>query len=157
MDRYSAKSEPRCTWLFLCVALQLVANILLEVFLVEHVLWIVIPLAGIGLGSLFTVAPVATTDIFGLNNFAKVWGFVALAPAVAAIVCSTLIAGGLTDREAQWSSFSISHRPFCLGSACFRVTFLVTLGCSLAAAVIATRLRSLLRKGTLQRIASIEE
>ncbi|KAI8143735.1 hypothetical protein BJV82DRAFT_514172, partial [Fennellomyces sp. T-0311] len=76
-------------------------------------------------GTVFGVAPAATTE-FGTKTFARNWGWLLYAPAFGSQIFNILF-GALYDAEAQRQGVHL-----CQGTACFRQTFIVGIGCAVS-------------------------
>ncbi|KAI8384310.1 major facilitator superfamily domain-containing protein [Radiomyces spectabilis] len=114
-------------WLFWMAALGLLLN---QVYLVTFVSTTrdLVPctvMFAVVYGIAFGVAP-ATTAEFGTELFARNWGWLLYAPAFGSQLFNVLY-GALYDGEAHREAAHI-----CRGSGCFRDTFLIGIGCSVA-------------------------
>ena len=132
-------SRPRWQWFLAALLAQLTGNLVLLVFWSLGVLYVSVPLAGLGIGGIFAVAPVATSDIFLTKNFPMAWGALTIAPCISTELISGLLAGSVADKASETSSTIVDGRRYCIGDDCFYLTFVVTfflelcaIGCALA-------------------------
>jgi hypothetical protein len=139
-------SRPRWQWFVAALLAQLTANLLLLVGWSCAVLYIVVPIAGLGIGGIFTVAPVTTSDIFSARHFPLAWGALTIAPCISTELISGFLAGVVADRAAETSSAVIDGRVYCVGDGCYLLTFVITFVVELVALAFTLRLLWLLQR-----------
>ena len=135
-------------------------------------LYVAVPLAGAGLGMIFAVGPVAAADLFGPQNFGRVWGLVTMMPCVTTEVLSTMIAGAIADSVMDGGTspnedasappgasythpfYYVGGRKFCFGPDCYNSSFIISIGTGLLALLTARLLarRIVARPDELGRI-----
>jgi MFS family permease len=131
---------PRVAWMVAGVALALTGNLLLLVVPLTGALFIAAPLAGSAVGFLFGTSPLSTTELFGLKQFATIWGVMVFGPCFPTVLVATLLAGSTSDAESHRSWFTVKSHRYCVGSACYRDAMLVSLGVGLVALAAAAML-----------------
>lgn len=112
-------SVPRTIWMSFTQAIMCL-SFLLYTSTLSSTLYIATALIGIGFGVQFTTMIPTASELFGLKNFGVIYNFILLGNPIGALLFSGLLAGYIYDAEAIKQGAST-----CLGSACFRLTFLV--------------------------------
>lgn len=138
-DRFAA-SFPRCAWLIACAVVLLFSNFITLATMSFGGLLLSVPLAGAGVGGTFSLLPVVVSELFGVRLFASFWAMYTLAPAATTVVLSIFLAGSISDAKSEESAYYVRSRRFCLGEACYRTTFLLTLGTGLVSLALAVLL-----------------
>lgn len=80
-------------------------------------------LLGICYGVQFSIMIPTASELFGLKHFGIIFNFMQLGNPIGAFLFSGLLAGYVYDAEAARQGAST-----CLGSSCFRLTFLILAG-----------------------------
>lgn len=112
---------PRTLWMG-AAQLVVVFTFLLFAMGIDHTIYVVTPLLGIGMG--FQFLSIATiSELFGLRHFGINFNFILLGNPIGATIFSAFLAGYIYDKEAEKQG-----NPTCIGPDCFRVTFLVLAG-----------------------------
>lgn len=124
--RYSPKGVPRWSWFLIACGLHLLANAALIVWWDVTSLYWVIFCTGFGLGVTFTIAPIATSDMFREANFATMWGALTISPCISTELLGTLLAGHVADAARVNSNVVVNGHTYCHGARCFQTTFVVT-------------------------------
>lgn len=98
-------------------------SFLLYTLSLTSTLYIATALLGICYGVQYSTMVPTASEIFGLKHFGIIYSTMALGNPIGAILFSALLAGSVYDAEAATQGGST-----CLGSNCFRLTFLVLAG-----------------------------
>ncbi|BFZ54121.1 GTP-binding protein rbg1 [Savitreella phatthalungensis] len=97
----------------------------------SHAVVLYTSLMGFGYGQLFGIAPVLTSELFGLRHFSTNWGMMSIAPGISGNIFNLLF-GHIYDTHSD------PHTHICAqGINCYRSAFLFTGAASLAAAAFA--------------------
>lgn len=124
--------------------LQLTANGILLMLLELDALYWVAFIGGAGLGVTFSIAPIATSDMFGEQHFATMWGALTISPCITTELLGTLLAGHVADAAGRKSHIFVNGHEYCSGTACFQLTFVVTIAvevvCAIATILLLRRL-----------------
>ncbi|XP_041016501.1 protein NUCLEAR FUSION DEFECTIVE 4 [Juglans microcarpa x Juglans regia] len=117
-----SRTLPRTFWM-ICAHIVMTVSFLLFALSLTSTLYIATALLGICYGVQYSTMVPTASEIFGLKHFGIIYSTMALGNPIGAILFSALLAGYLYDAEAATQGGST-----CLGSNCFRLTFLVLAG-----------------------------
>jgi MFS family permease len=118
---------PRWGWFIAACSLHFAANGSLFLSMSVSTMYWVSFVAGAGLGVTFSIAPIATSDMFLEQNFATMWGALTISPCITTELLGTLLAGHIADEGSKVSHIIVNGHTYCSGPQCFHVTFIVTL------------------------------
>ncbi|KDP37029.1 hypothetical protein JCGZ_06085 [Jatropha curcas] len=123
-----SKTIPRTIWMTLAHMIMVVTFVLFALAL-DGILYVATALIGICYGILYSVIVSTASELFGLKHFGIIYAFMLLGNPIGALLFSGLLAGYVYDAEAAKQGSST-----CVGSDCFKLTFLVLAGiCGLGA------------------------
>lgn len=117
-----SRTLPRTFWM-ICAHIVMTISFLLYALSLTSTLYIATALLGICYGVQYSTMVPTASEIFGLKHFGIIYSTMALGNPIGAILFSALLAGYVYDTEA-----ATQGGPTCLGSNCFRLTFLVLAG-----------------------------
>lgn len=107
----------------ICAHIVMTISFLLYTLSLTSTLYIATALLGICYGVQYSTMVPTASEIFGLKHFGLIYSTMALGNPIGAILFSALLAGSVYDAEAATQGGST-----CLGSNCFRLTFLILAG-----------------------------
>lgn len=117
-----SRTLPRTFWM-ICAHIFMIISFLLYASALSGTLYVATALLGICYGVQYSTMVPTASEIFGLKHFGIIYNSMALGNPIGAILFSALLAGSIYDAEAAKQGGST-----CVGSECFRVTFLVLAG-----------------------------
>ncbi|KAK4761047.1 hypothetical protein SAY87_005940 [Trapa incisa] len=117
-----SKTIPRTFWMTLTQIIMVVIFLLYASGL-DGTLYAATFLLGICYGVQFSIMIPTASELFGLKHFGIIFNFMQLGNPIGALLFSGLLAGYVYDAEATKQGTST-----CLGSSCFRLTFLILAG-----------------------------
>eukprot|EP01104_Vermistella_antarctica_P010696 TRINITY_DN2870_c0_g1_i2.p1 TRINITY_DN2870_c0_g1~~TRINITY_DN2870_c0_g1_i2.p1 ORF type:complete len:558 (-),score=104.92 TRINITY_DN2870_c0_g1_i2:70-1743(-) len=119
----------RADWLLMFVAVMGLTQLAFAFGNVTTLYGAVIAL-GLSYGGIFFSLPCLTSELFGLKSFGANFGLMGLAPAMGSEILSQFVAGYINDYFLKEASIGITvygvTNSHCLGSSCYRYTFLGT-------------------------------
>lgn len=101
----------------------MIGAFLLYASAVHGSLYVATALIGICYGVQFSTMIPTASELFGLQHFGIIFNFMLLGNPIGALLFSGILAGYVYDTEAANQGVST-----CVGSACFRLTFLILAG-----------------------------
>ncbi|KAH9311510.1 hypothetical protein KI387_026545 [Taxus chinensis] len=139
------KAMPRTVWMTVSQAIMIGAHLLFASDITGS-LCAGCVLLGICYGVQFSVMVPTASELFGLKHFGMIYNFLSIGNPLGALFFSGLLAGYIYDIEAAEQSFLLGKSDVeCVGSSCFRLTFLIMAGVcavgSLTSIVLTFRLR----------------
>ncbi|KAK9818432.1 hypothetical protein WJX72_012528 [[Myrmecia] bisecta] len=117
---------PRTVALILLTAIMTLASFL-NAFASLKLLSLGALLTGMAFGGFQGLTPAVTSELFGLQNFATNYALVQLGSALGSTFLATWLAGTMYDRALERHP---SPTGTCIGTDCFRTTFLIVAGLS---------------------------
>lgn len=127
-DRFAARLS-RPGWLTVCVA-GMTCSMLIIAFANLTVLYPAVILVGLFYGGFYSVSPSLGSERYGNRAFASIFSLTSLGPALASYLFSVQLAGSL------YQSNIVGGGTVCLGSACYRNTFLILCGISALGTIV---------------------
>ncbi|CAA0813458.1 Major facilitator superfamily protein [Striga hermonthica] len=125
-----SKAIPRTIWMTVTQVIMAITYLLFASGL-DGTLFVATSLLGICYGFQFSIMVPTASELFGLKNFGMFFNFISLGNPLGAYLFSNLLAGFLYDKEAERQQSST-----CLGSHCFRTTFIVLSGVSVIGSML---------------------
>uniref|UniRef100_A0A7S3K327 Nodulin-like domain-containing protein n=1 Tax=Aureoumbra lagunensis TaxID=44058 RepID=A0A7S3K327_9STRA len=138
-DRIATYGKPRTALLVLTALVGCFAMLVLYISRVNiggALLGVII--AGASYGALWTLLPTITSDLFGLQRFASNYMLCLPFIILASLLFSTVLAATVYSDHTNDDDDSNDDDNTCTGAACYDLTFLITAGCCLFGAVIAS-------------------
>ncbi|XAR66830.1 hypothetical protein NMG60_11013178 [Bertholletia excelsa] len=117
-----SKTIPRTMWMTI-TQVVMVITYLLFASAIDGTLYVATAILGICYGAQSSTMVPTASELFGLKHFGIIFNFMTLGNPLGAFLFSGLLAGFVYDDEA-----AKQHSNSCLGSNCFRLTFLVLAG-----------------------------
>ncbi|CAB4272888.1 unnamed protein product [Prunus armeniaca] len=116
------KTIPRTFWMA-CAHILMIVSFVLYALALSGTLYVATALFGICYGTQYSIMVPTSSELFGLKHFGVNYSFMGLGNPIGAILFSVLLAGNVYDAEAAKQGGST-----CIGSSCFRLTFIVLAG-----------------------------
>ncbi|CAK0787583.1 hypothetical protein CVIRNUC_010805 [Coccomyxa viridis] len=85
-------------------------------------LWVAAPLAGFAFGCHWSLMPPLASELFGMRSFASLYCLLQFATTFGTYAFATRLAGGVYQQHGRWHGDEESE---CVGSDCYRLTFIV--------------------------------
>eukprot|EP00042_Codosiga_hollandica_P051653 m.637845 g.637845 ORF g.637845 m.637845 type:complete len:538 (-) comp58322_c0_seq1:306-1919(-) len=124
------------SWVLLTAMIVMTAAQILAVWASIDWLFLVVFLIGICEGTLFSVLPTLTLDLFGIDHFGANWSAIMIGSAVGSVVMGTAIVGTLSDNIRRDHYITVDGNRQCFGSSCYAVSIGVTSGVSAAGCLL---------------------
>ncbi|KAK6929152.1 Nodulin-like [Dillenia turbinata] len=132
---------PRPLVLTLIMCLSCVGHLLIA-FAVPNGLYFASVIIGFCFGAQWPLLFAIISEIFGLKYYSTLYNFGGVASPIGSYILSVRVAGHLYDREAekQMKALGLSRKPGedlnCVGSQCFRLSFLIITGATILGAFV---------------------
>jgi MFS family permease len=140
-DRYRGRIT-RVAWLAVGSFIALLGNLVIVLAPSIGALYVAVPLGGLAMGTIFGTAPLSTTDLFGLKQYASIWGVIVAGPCIPTALLAALAAGHFSDEGAKEHFFTMKGHRFCHGTSCYATPLVI----ALVVVIVATLVAGLLAK-----------